>query len=65
MKDKNTFETVVTLSNAAELVTVLAQGVLGNEVADTLHGSPLTRSVIYNQAMVRFQNAINQKVKGL
>lgn len=39
--------TLNTLGNANELVRCIAQEVLGNEVADTIDGAPITRTVLY------------------
>jgi hypothetical protein len=57
MKLIETQQTVVVLANAAELVRCIAQGVIGNEVADTFGGSPLTRDTLYNLAQTKFQQA--------
>ena len=56
MINKKSERTLVTLANASELVANVAQGVLGNEVADTFCGSPLTRSMIQNLAQTVFQS---------
>lgn len=58
MNLKQSTQTAVTLANAGELVRVIAQGVVGNEVADTFNGSPLTRGILYNLAQTRFQAAV-------
>lgn len=50
--------TLVTLANASELVNNIAQGVLGNEVADTFGGSPLTHAIVYTLAQTQFQAAV-------
>lgn len=55
MKLPQSEQTLVTLANASELVNNIAQGILGNEVADTFAGSPLSRAVIYNLAQTQFQ----------
>lgn len=55
MKLPQSEQTLVTLANASELVNNIAQGILGNEVADTFAGSPLSRTVIYNLAQTKFQ----------
>ena len=55
MKMPQSEQTLVTLANASELVNNIAQGILGNEVADTFAGSPLSRTVIYNLAQTQFQ----------
>lgn len=58
MKSKSSQQTLVTLANAGELVNNIAQGVIGNEVADTFNGSPLTRAVVYNLAQTQFQASV-------
>ena len=40
-------QTLATLGNANELVRCVAQEVVGNEVADTINGSPISQSTIY------------------
>lgn len=57
-------KTVVTLANAGELVANIARGVLGNEVADTIGGSPVTRDTIYDMAMTQAQAATAPYTKG-
>lgn len=64
MKSRASEQTLVTLANAGELVNNIAQGVIGNEVADTLAGSPLTRGIIYNLAQTQFQSAVSTYVGG-
>jgi hypothetical protein len=58
LNNQDSERTLVTLANANELVASVAQGVLGNEVADTLNGSPLSRSIIYNLAQTCFQRKV-------
>lgn len=55
MQLTQTQQTVTTLGNAGDLVYNVVNGVLGNDVADTFNGSPLTRQVIYNLALARIQ----------
>jgi hypothetical protein len=50
---------VVTLANAAELAATVVCGVVGNELADTIAGSPVTRQMIYDLALAKFQNRLN------
>lgn len=57
MKLQQSEKTLVVLGNAGELVRNIAQGVIGNEVADTFNGSPLTRAIIYQSAQAQFQAA--------
>lgn len=47
--------TLTTLANAGELVQGLVRHVMGNEIADTFNGSPLTRQVLLDLAQTQFQ----------
>jgi hypothetical protein len=38
-------------------VVSVAQSIIGNEVADTFNGSPLSRELIHNLAQIEFQNS--------
>ena len=60
MKHAKSQQTLTTLANAGELVANIAQGVIGNEVADSFNGSPLTRAVVYNLAQTQFQAAVSK-----
>lgn len=62
MKSALTERTVVTLANAGELVKNISQAILGNEVADTFNGNPLTKDVLYNMAQTQFQAAVSSKL---
>ncbi len=62
MKFRDTQETIATLANAAELVRCVAQNVMGNDVADTFEGSPLSRGIIYNLAQSTFQTSLSKKI---
>lgn len=55
MKNINSVTTAVSLANGADLVANIAMGVIGNEVANTFNGVPLTRAAIYELAQVSFQ----------
>jgi hypothetical protein len=55
MKHAKSQQTLTTLANAGELVNAIVQGVIGNEVADTFNGSPLSRGVVYQLAQTQFQ----------
>jgi hypothetical protein len=58
MKLKQSTGTAVVLANASELVLHIGQAVIGNEVADTFDGSPITRATIYNLAQTEFQASL-------
>jgi hypothetical protein len=60
MKLQQSSTTVLTLANASELVCRIAQGVVGNDVADTFNGTPLTRGTLYQLAQTEFQNALGK-----
>lgn len=65
MKKKESEHTLVVLANASDLVNNIAQGVLGNDVADTFAGSPLTRSAVHNLAQTTFQAAVTKVIGGI
>ncbi len=52
MKLKQSEQTLVTLGNAANIVTLIAQNVLGDDVADTLEGTPITRQAITDMTLL-------------
>jgi hypothetical protein len=51
MKLKQSERTLTTLGNAANIVSLIAQEVMGEDVADTLEGAPLTRRAIHDMAL--------------
>lgn len=54
--------TTVTLSNAVELTALLAQGILGSNMADTFNGSVLGRQALYDIAATTIRKELNKKV---
>lgn len=58
-----TQQTVVTVGNACELVFGIMKGVMGNDVADTFNGSPLTRQAINNITLARLQKKLAPHLK--
>jgi hypothetical protein len=62
MNKMESIMTVTTLANGSELVRLVAQEVLGNEVADTFNGSELTRSVLYDLSQTKFQEALARRL---
>ncbi|MNU19609.1 hypothetical protein D3C71_78400 [compost metagenome] len=62
MKNRESEQTVVVLANAGDLVLRIAQQVLGNEVADSFNGAPLTAGLIQNLAQTEFQQAITKQI---
>lgn len=57
-------QTLATLGNANELVRFVAQEVIGNEVADTINGSPIGRDTIYQLAQAAFMKNLDKYRKG-
>jgi len=62
MQLQDSHRSVATLGNGAELVAAIVQGVVGNDVADTIDGSPLTRGTIFNLAQLKFQEAVGKNL---
>lgn len=58
MQNRETEKTLVTLANATELTRVIIQGVVGNDVADTIEGSSLTGDLINEISLARFQQGL-------
>ena len=52
-------QTLATLANANELVRYVAQEVVGNEVADTINGSPISRDTIYALSQAAFMKHLD------
>jgi hypothetical protein len=57
MKNRESEVTLVTVANAAELTRVIVQGVVGNDIADTIAGAPLTTDIIQQIALAKLQDA--------
>lgn len=64
MKNQASERTLVTLANASELVVGISQSIIGNEVADTFNGSPLSRELIHHLAQTTFQSNVAQYLGG-
>ncbi|WP_144106710.1 hypothetical protein [Paraburkholderia sp. BCC1886] len=58
MKNRESEKTLVTLANATKLVRTVVQGVIGNDVADSIAGAALTSDVIDQLAQANFQAAV-------
>ena len=56
MQMRESQHTLVTLANVAEMASIIAQGIAGNELADTLQGSPLSRDVLYQLVYSKLQS---------
>lgn len=61
MKNQQSERSIVTVANALELVGCVAQNTLGNIVADSFAGSPLTRDVINSIVLVQLQKAASMQ----
>ena len=57
-------QTLATLGNANELVRFVAQEVVGNDVADTINGSPISQETIYSLAQAAFMKNLDGYRKG-
>lgn len=55
-------QTVATLANAAEATRLIVQRILGNDVADTIAGSPIKRAQLYDATMAQAQVAVHNQV---
>lgn len=51
---------LVTLSNANELACSIIRQVVGNDIASSFNGSPLTASLICTIVQRRFQSALDK-----
>lgn len=58
MRNAMTLTTIVTLGNAAEVVAKVAEKVLGQEVANTFGGSPLSKELVNQLSMSVFQKKV-------
>lgn len=61
MKHKQSVTTAVTLAAGGELVAAIAEQVLGQEVADTVGGTPLTKEMMLNMAQSGFEKNLSEK----
>jgi len=62
MKHQQSQQSVSTLANGAELVNAIVQGLVGNEIADTINGSPLTRSLVYTMSQTQFHGSVAKQI---
>lgn len=56
MQLRESATTLVTLANASQLTAAIVQGVVGNELADSLGGQPLTQETIYQLTQTKIQS---------
>lgn len=54
--------TLVTLANASELVVSIAHNIVGNEIADTFNGSPLSRELVHKLAQTVFHTSLSKYI---
>lgn len=52
--------TLATLANAVELVRLVAVEVVGNDIADSIDGSPLTHEVVGQLSISSFMNHLSK-----
>lgn len=57
-------QSAITLANAAELACVVVQNIAGNEIADTIMGSPIQRAQLLQLAQAKFQNKLFPTIGG-
>lgn len=53
-------QTIAALANANELVRFVAMDVVGNEISDTIDGSPLSRETIYGLTQSKIMTEFNK-----
>lgn len=53
-------KTMTTLANANELVTRVIRRVAGNDIANSINGSPLTNDVICSIVQNRYKNILEK-----
>lgn len=58
VQSENVRKSAVVLGNAAQLVAAIVKRVAGNDVADTLGGSPITNSTLRTLTMTRLKKKL-------
>jgi hypothetical protein len=60
--DKRTFDlacsSIVPLANASELAAQVIKNISGNDISNSLNGSPITLATLRSLALARFQNIL-------
>lgn len=64
MQTKATEKTILSLANAGELVQNVVRNVVGNEIADTLDGTTLSRGMLYELSQTSFQSHLSKYLGG-
>lgn len=59
MTIETTKTTQVTLANAAELAVSVILQVIGNDISDSINGTPIGASMLNGLAQARFQKNLN------
>lgn len=65
MKNSKSALTVLTLANASELTYGIIIGIVGNEVADTISGSPINKEVVHNLLLSQVRSELVAKTLGV
>jgi hypothetical protein len=58
VQSENVRKSTITLGNAAQLVAAIVKRVAGNDVADTLGGSPITNNTLRTLTMSRLKKKL-------
>ncbi len=59
----NSKKTIIAIANATELATAIVHKVMGNEIANTLSGSTLSKSALGNLMALRIQSKFSKYTK--
>jgi hypothetical protein len=59
MQTTSSVSTLTTLANANDLVAAIVMSVVGNDVADTINDSPLTKEVIFAMTQTHIQKDLS------
>jgi hypothetical protein len=63
MKNRDSVSTLVSLANGGELVRHVTRAVIGDECADSIDGTPLSRDTLLSLAQVKFQARLSSYVE--
>ena len=62
MQINSSVSTITTLANANDLVAAIVLNVVGNDVADTINDSPLTKEVIFTMTQSHIQKDLSKSL---
>lgn len=62
MQTNQSISTLVTLANANELAATIVLGVVGNDVADTINNSPLTKEIIFEMTQSQIKKTVSESL---